>query len=100
MGRSALQFIDIPCVYLQVAPPSSDGGPPVRDVHHLVRIWVPKGLGCGLALSHHDLVPNLNLLVFGFLPLVEVLVYLLGHLVLAVGIDGRLVLWNRFMSIL
>ena len=94
MGRSALQFLDILCVSLQVAPPSLDGGPPVMDVHHLVRIWVSWCLGCCLASGHHDMVPNLNLLVFGFLPLVEVslvlllgsLVYLLSHLVLALGL--------------
>jgi len=47
-----------------------------------------------LASGHHDLVPNLNLLVFGFLPHIKVslvllhgsLVSLPGRLVLAVGL--------------
>ena len=87
MGLSALQFLDIPCVSLQVAPPSLDGGPPVMDVHHLVRIGAPWCLGCGLVSGHNDLVPNLNLLVFLCLVKVSlVLVSLPGRLVLAVGL--------------
>ena len=60
----------------------------------LVRIGVPWCLGCGLASGHNDLVPILNLLVFGLLPLVKVslvllhgsLVSLPSRLVLAVGL--------------
>ena len=90
MGRSALQFLDILCVSLQVASPSLGGVPPVMDVHHLVRIGIPLCLGCGLGAGHHDLVPNLKILVFGFLPHVKVsLVLLRGSLV---SLPGRLVL--------